>query len=119
MSLMFNTRKASRKHNKICFVSTLVLNLAILVWLHLCKEFTIFYFIMMSIRVDIPVGFIFMSKLHSKVDINLQYLIMEKQVSCIIKGLKFVCMRPSMGGLGEAKIYRVSLIGTFFAKGLT
>ena len=119
MSLMFNTRKASRKHNKICFDSTLVLNLVILAWLHLCKEFTIFYYIMMSIQVDIPVGSIFMSKLQSRVDINLQYLIMGKQVSCIIKELKFVCISPSMGGLGEAKIYRVSLIGIFFVKVLT
>lgn len=119
MSLTFNTRKASRNHNKICFDSTLVLNLAILAWLHLCKEFTIFYFIMMLIQVDTPVGFIFMSKLQSRADINLQYLIMEKQVLCIIKELKFVFMSPSTGGWGEAKIYRVSLIGTFFEKGLT
>ncbi len=74
---------------------------------------------MMSIQVDTPVGSIFMSKLQSRVDINLQYLIMGKQVSCIIKELKFVCISPSMGGLGEAKIYRVSLIGIFFVKVLT
>lgn len=88
---MFNIPNAFKGPIPIYFGLTLGFSLAISAWLHLCKEFTIFYFIMMLILVAIQAGFISVLKLHLREGTSLLFLTMVKQGSCITKESAFVC----------------------------
>ena len=90
---------------------------AILAWFHSCKEFTIYYYTMMSTLLAIPVGSIFKSDAGSRAGISSSYLIMGKLGLCIIRECGFVYMMIRTAGGGVVTILYVSTIEGFFGRG--